>query len=263
MIIDIHTHTFPDDLACRAVPTLAKRAGLVPFTDGTCRCLKENMKNESVDISLVLPIATKESHTETINKWALDIQSNDNIISFGTIHPDYKKWDEEITWLKKNGFKGIKLHPDYQDFFVDEDRMFPLYEKIFNNNLIVLFHAGIDIGLPKICHCPPDRLKNVYDTFPNSTIIAAHMGGFQCTEDVEKYLIGTHIFLDTSYSVNDLEPKKMERLIKSHGADKILFGSDSPWGSQKQSIEYIQNLKLSKDEIDAILGGNAKKLLDI
>lgn len=261
MIIDIHTHCFPDEVAYKTIPILAENGGVNPSSDGTISGLKASMENANIQISVLQNIATKPRQTIPINRWAASVQS-DSIISFGTIHPDFVDWKEEIEWLKKSDIKGIKFHPDYQSFFVDDEKMFPIYEKIFELGLIILFHAGLDIGLPEPYHCTPEKLKKVLTTFNGGKIIAAHMGGYKYWNDVEEYLLGRDIYLDTSYSYPDLEQDKMERIIKGHGVDKILFGSDSPWKDQKKEVQNIKSLNLNKEDFDMILYKNSQKLLE-
>ncbi|HQD51176.1 MAG TPA: amidohydrolase family protein, partial [Defluviitaleaceae bacterium] len=199
MIIDIHTHCFSDDIARKAVPLLAQKANVLPYTDGTIADLKRSMKENGVDVSVIQPIATKAKQTPVINSWIMTIEDSE-IIPFGTIHPGYEDWKNEIRRLASMGIKGIKFHPDYQNFYVDDPKLFKIYEEIFSHNLIALFHAGIDIGLPEPCHCTPGRLKNLINHFKGAVIIAAHMGGYDCWDDVEKYLLGEEIYFDTSYS---------------------------------------------------------------
>lgn len=262
MIIDIHTHCFDDMIAVKAVPALSKKANIPAYTDGTISDLIRSMDDSNIDISIIQAIATKPKQTEVINRWAISI-NNIRTMPFGTIHPDYSNWKEEIRYLASLGFKGIKFHPDYQDFYVDDSKLFPIYEEVFNNNLIALFHAGIDIGMPEPCHCTPKRLKKVLRTFRGASIIAAHMGGYDSWDEVEKYLVGEDIYFDTSYTSHILKTSLMIKMIKNHGVDKILFGSDSPWGNQKNEVEVIKTLSLSNEEKDKILGENAKILLNL
>ena len=246
-VIDIHTHCFPDTLAEKAISILARQAKTKPYCDGTIKSLRASMKKSGVDISIIQNIATKPQQTDTINRWAAEIQSED-IISFGTIHPDYKGWKEEIIYLKDNGIKGVKFHPDYQEFFVDEKRMYPIYERLFSEGFIVLFHAGVDIGLPEPYHCTPKRLSKVLREFPKAVIIAAHMGGYRYWDDVEKYLIGESVYFDTSYSFKFLGIENMERMIREHGVEKILFATDSPWGDQAEDLKFVGELNINKNE---------------
>ncbi len=262
MIVDIHTHCFPDKLASRAIPQLADKAGILPHTDGTIKALKESMKTAGVRVSVLQPIATKPEQTPVINSWVVNVQDK-AIISFGTIHPAYPLWQNEIKALAQAGIPGVKFHPDYQNFFVDSPELFPIYEAIFKHDMIILFHAGIDIGLPSPCHCTPAMLSSLSDTFPGAPIIAAHMGGYLLWEDVKRYLVGRDIYFDTSYSFAALGSEGMTEIIKSHGADKILFGTDSPWAQQQTEISNIRSLPLEDKDIEAILGNNARKLLKL
>lgn len=262
MIIDIHTHCFPDDLAVRAVPLLAETAAIQSYTDGTVHDLKRSMREADIDISVVQPIATKPSQVKTINDWAGKIQ-DETIMSFGTLHPDYPDWKEEVKRLVERGSKGIKFHPDYQDFFVDEERMYPIYEMLFSHGLIILFHAGVDIGLKPPYHCTPDRLRKLIRMFPGGRIIAAHMGSFLYWDEVLEVLAGEDIYFDTSYSLHRLGEERMVQLIRAHGASRVLFGTDSPWSSQAGDVKDFQSLALSQDEQEMILCKNARMLLGI
>ena len=262
MIIDIHTHCFPDKIAPRAVHILAQKSEISPYIDGTVRELKKSMGHAGVDVSVLQHIATKQEQTAGINRWAAEIQDH-NILSFGTIHPDYPQWKDEIKWLVEMGIKGVKFHPDYQNFFVDEPKLFPIYQSLLESGLVILFHAGIDIGIPDPCHCLPQRLRNVITSFPGSKIVAAHMGGYRCWEDVEKYILGREVYFDTSFSFSDLGSTQMERIMKEHGVSKILFGTDSPWTNPAIEISNIRSMNFSSKETDMILGGNAKSLLNL
>lgn len=262
MIIDIHTHCFDDAIAKKAIAVLTKKGGIPAYTDGTVSDLIRSMDESHTDISIIQPIATKPKQTEVINRWAVSIQDK-RIIPFGTIHPEYPDWKKEIRYLASCGIKGIKFHPDYQEFFVDDPKLFPIYEEVFSNNMIALFHAGIDIGLPEPCHCTPKGLRNVLRTFKGASIIAAHMGGYNLWNEVEKYLVGEDIYFDTSYTSHVLDSVFMINMINNHGTDKILFGTDSPWGNQRREVEFIKSLPLRDEEKDRILGKNAIKALGL
>lgn len=262
MIIDIHTHTFPDELAARALEVLQNNCDETPILDGTNAGLLASMRRSGVDKSVIMPIATKPSQVRSINSWAKEINSQyEDLICFGTLHPKQDDWFAEIARLKADGIPGIKLHPDYQLFFVDDSNMIPIYQALADAGLILLFHAGVDIGLPPPVHCTPERLARVLDAVPDLTIIAAHMGGYDSWDEAEQYIIGRNLYLDTSYSLADLGPERMASLIKAHGPDRVLFGTDSPWTDQAAEIAGIRGLDLTDDQITAILGENASRLL--
>lgn len=262
MIIDFHVHGFPDDLAARAVAALSERSRLVPHTDGTIGSIKASMREAGIDRSVVLSIATRPQQASNITRWAASIQDG-SITAFGSIHPDSPDWRAELTAIWEAGLKGIKLHPDYQEFFVDEKRLFPIYEKAFDLGLIVVFHAGLDIGLPSPIHCTPGRLRRVVRSFPDGRIVAAHLGGFKSWDDVEKYLVGENIFLDTSFSLKWMERSRFLKILRTHGCDKLFFATDSPWSGQKEELELLRDLGLTPGEERAVTGGNAAKLLGL
>lgn len=262
MIVDFHVHCFPDELAPKAVPVLAKNSGLRPCTEGTIESIRASMSEAGIDHSVVLSIATKPQQASKISQWAASVQ-NDSITAFGSIHPDSTDWRSELSAIKEAGLHGIKFHPDYQEFFVDDEKLFPIYKEALEMGLVIIFHAGLDIGLPPPIHCTPERLKKVVRAFPGGRFVAAHLGGFKCWDDVEKYLVGEDLYLDTSFSLKWMERSRFLKIIRAHGCDKVLFASDSPWSGQKEEIEMFRALGLPSEEEKAILGGNAIKLLGL
>jgi hypothetical protein len=264
MIIDIHAHVFPDEIAERAVKMLAERSDGIAFADGTCAGLLASMQKAGIDRSAIMPIATKPSQVESINRWMLEIREKyPEFICFAALHPARECWKADIERIAADGFPGVKLHPDYQEFFVDDPQYIPMYKALADHGLILLFHAGDDVGLPPPVHCTPDRLARVLDAVPEITIIAAHMGGYLCWDDVYRYLVGRNLYFDTSYSLQDLGAEPMTALMKAHGIERILFGTDSPWTDQASSVREIRDMNLTESEIVAVLGGNSEKLLGL
>lgn len=262
MIIDFHTHCFKDEVAVKAVPLLAERSGVTPASDGTLSGLLSSMAQAGIDKSVVLPIATKPSQVVTINDWVMEIAGT-KIIPFGTIHPDYPDWKKEIRRLAGAGICGIKFHPDYQEFYVNETKMLFIYEEIFSYDMTIIFHAGVDIGLPPPVHCTPDQLLTIINTFPGAKLVAAHMGGFKMWGEVEKTILGADIYLETSYTLFMTGKEKMKELIKGHGVDRVIFGTDFPWAEQKKELSEIKDLGFSEAEQEKITWKNAMKLLKV
>lgn len=219
------------------------------------------MSRAGIDLSVLLQIATKPAQTPSVNSWAASMQA-ENLAAFGSIHPGFEGWKEEVARLRTLGLKGVKFHPDYQSFFVDDERVFPLYEALCEAQFIIVFHAGVDIGIPEPCHGTPERLARVVDAFPKATIVAAHMGGFLCWDDVEKHLAGRNLFFDTSYGLGYLGEPQFRRILKAHGADRVLFGTDSPWADQNEEKLKIEHLRLEPDVEQLVFSGNALRLLD-
>lgn len=263
MIIDFHVHAFPDDLAPKALKHLVTEAGGIrTFTDGTISDLKRSMDEAGIDVSVIQPVATKPSQVQPINDWLGQV-TDERVKAFGAMHPDLCECDrrDAIRQLLDQGVRGVKFHPDYQNFYVDEDRVLPVYEDLFAAGLSVLFHAGIDFALRAPCHCPPDRLLLLHERFPGATLIAAHLGGFYCWDGVEYLLTRTPLFLDTSYALPYLGTARATALVKGHGIDRILFATDTPWASQTQGVRDLEALQLPPDDREAIFSGNARRLL--
>jgi predicted TIM-barrel fold metal-dependent hydrolase len=262
-VIDFHTHIFPDSLAERALAALTdNNHGVQPHTNGTLAGLRASMKKNGIARSVLLPIATKPSQVPIINA-ACATQFDDDIVPFGTLHPYTVDIQNEVARLVSLGVLGIKLHPEYQNFYIDDSRHFPLYDALTNAGLIVLFHAGKDPG-PFTCdHALPPAIKKVHQNFPAMKMIAAHMGGWLVWNEVSELLAGLPIYLDTAAVRDFLPAPELVKLIKKHGADHVLFGSDSPWYDQGDDIRYIESLDLTQNEKDCILFANAKNLLGI
>jgi len=265
VVIDFHTHVFPQKIVEKAMAALSHKAGnAVPFIKGTIENHIVNMKKYGIDKSVVLNIATNPKQQTNVNNFAAEINS-DNIIAFGSVHPDAPDAVEELYRIKELGLKGIKFHPDYQEFFVDDPKMAPIYETAAKLGFIVTFHSGVDIQYFEPVHCTPQRLKEVLPIFKQSCgkVVAAHMGGYLLWYDVEKYLVGTDIYFDTAYSYSRMPNMHAKRIIENHGADKILFGSDLPWSGVHLEKRFIESMDLSVRDNEKIMFKNALNLLNI
>ena len=264
MIIDFHVHAFPDALAAKALPLLSKCSGGVkPNYDATISGLESYLAKNNVDYAVVLNIATNPHQEKKVNDFAISLLEKKNIIPFGSVHPDSPNALSELERLAKAGIRGIKLHPDYQHFFVDDEKMFPIYKKIAELGFITVFHAGVDIGYPKPVHCTPERLLRVLDLFDDAPVVAAHFGGWLLWDSVLEDLCGTQVYLDTAFSSGKMPPDYAKELIKTHGADKVLLGSDMPWSDTLDEVRFVQSLDLSAEDEEKILSNNAKRLLNI
>jgi len=324
MIIDFHTHVFPDHLAARALAALTG-TGTNPYKpvhDSTVSGLLETMDDWSIDASVVLPVVTKASQVSKTNEWAASICS-DRIVSFGGIYPNSDDYKKDIDHAVELGLKGLKFHAEYQDFLVDDDRMLRVYDYALNKGLILLHHAGFDPDFLPPFNSSPRQFARVIKLLgiegggsgrgggnasggggkngsgrggnagqgvsggntsdegggndgENSSgggggvngyrngggvFIAAHLGGHDQWDDVEEYLVGTGIYLDTSMGFEYYPTEQFLRIVKNHGADKILFATDSPWSNAGAEIESLKALPLSDTEKALILGGNARRLL--
>lgn len=267
MIIDFHTHIFPDKIAERVIATL--EAGIHNrFKDdvravigATLDDLKASMAENNIDYSVVMPIATTVTQSESINKFAKIVNETDGIFSFGSLHPMQEDWERVLYDIKEKGLKGIKLHPEYQQFYIDSPEAIKILKKCEELDLSVVLHAGKDHGVDPPVHCMPERLRNALEYVSGEKIIAAHLGGWDSWDDVEKYLVGTPVLFDTAFTVDFIEREQLLRIIRNHGSEKILYGTDSPWEKQSYAAEVLRSLPLTDDELSNIFYKNAQKLL--
>ncbi len=267
MIIDFHTHIFPDALADRARETLKKNTqkfgnNYEPFHDMTKAGLVRAMDEYGIDKSVIQPIATKPSQAKTMNEWAAGTQ-DDRVIAFGSIHPDTDDYRRDIDKIVELGLKGLKFHAEYQLFYPDEPRMLRIYDYAFSKGLIVLHHAGYDPGTPPPFHTDPARFAEVLRQMQGGVMVLAHLGGHAQWDDVERYLVGKDVYLDTSMGTGFYGLDRLTRIIRNHGAHKVLFATDSPWSNGKGEIAAIRSLPLEQEQIEMVLGKNAEGLLGI
>lgn len=277
MIIDFHTHVYPDKIAARTMEALNLVPDVDAHTNGTLQGLLDSMEHAGVDKSVVLPVATRKGQFDSITQFALSLNQNypDRLISFGGVHPDDDDIEEKLVYLRDNGFQGVKIHPDYTETFIDDERYIRIVAACKKLGLIVITHAGKDPAYDTI-HCPPDkgiRLLNEVNSLVQGDdpfFIFAHLGGCKHLSEVEKYLVGQNCYIDVSCSFSglghfsDVTDEDIVRVIRNHGVDRILFATDSPWNDQKAYVERFKSLHgLSDTEKEMILSGNAQKLLGI
>lgn len=282
MIVDIHTHTFPDKIAASTLLKLQNMSHTRPFTDGTEAGLTASMARAGVDYSLVLPVATAPRQVCHINDASarLNQEGRDRgLLSFGCMHPDFDGWREELGRVAALGLKGVKLHPVYQGVDFDDVRYLRILDRCGELGLVVLTHAGLDVGFPGKVNCSPEMVLRAVEQVGPVPLILAHMGGWRNWDEVERLLPHTGVLLDTAFSLGSMTPLgdgyygpsdlrlmaegDFVRLVRTFGAHRVLFGTDSPWGGQAESLEQLRKLPLTGEELDAILGGNAQRLLGL
>lgn len=263
MFIDFHTHAFPDKIGPKAVQKLSKVAGgLHYYTDGTLAGLKQVMAETGVELSVVMSIATNAHQQKSVNDFAAAINEDPRIMAFGSVYPRAEDCLEELERIKALGLKGVKLHPDYQHFFVDDEKMKPIYRKISELGLVVLFHAGMDYGYPPPYGATPERMARAL-SWLDTPVVAAHWGGLQCCEEVLEHLCGRDIYFDTAFGYGTMPLYYAQQILQKHGPDRILFGTDAPWHRADMELRLLDSLELSEGDRAKILGANAKKLLGI
>jgi len=260
MYIDFHTHVFPDELAAKTVPLLAESGGVTPALDGTVTALLASMDRAAISRSVTCFIATRPSQYDSILRFADRIRS-ERIEPFPSVHPDDPQARQRIRAIRAAGFRGIKMHPYYQDFIVDEKRLLDLYEVMAEEGLILVMHTGFDIAFPRRPIASPMRIARVIDRFAGLAFVATHCGAWQQWPEVEEHLLGRPVYMDIAFCLDYLRREDALRLLRGHAPALLLFGSDSPWADQGKVIEQLQALGLEEERLTALLGDNAQRLL--
>lgn len=263
MLIDFHVHIYPDALAKKALPVLSKKAGIPYHGLGTKADLEEKMTLWGLDALVIANVATNIHQEQDVNDFAISIDSP-TMHSLGSVYPGSPRAIAELERIKAAGLKGIKLHPEYQDFDIHDSKAYPIYEKCGELGLFILFHAGRDRGFPDTYRAKPEYLARAAEDFPQNTFIAAHWGGFGDWDKVESLLCGRkNLYFDTSHICENLSPEQALRLVRKHGAERILFASDYPWTTVPMIQDFLLTLGLTEEEKRLIEYANAAALLGI
>lgn len=280
MIIDFHTHTFPDTIAPKALAKLQGASHTRAFSDATAATLQADMAQRGIDFSVVLPVATNPLKVPHMNDSSAAINGQGSLIHFGAMHPDFEGWYDELARIKELGLKGIKIHPVYQGVDIDDKRYLRIFERCAELELIVVAHSGDDIGFPGVVRCDPKRSRNALRQAEGVKLVLAHMGGWKNWEEVAENLADTDCYIDTAFSLGEMDAleegyyspqerrlmseEEFTALVKAFGAERVLFGTDSPWTHSQTEIQRILRLKgINEEEKMAILGENACRLLNL
>lgn len=268
MRIDFHTHAFPDALAPRAMAVLRENcradATISPHTDGTVADARKKLTQAGIDRALLCNIATNARQEKNVNGFAISLANDDFFLPLGSVHPDSDTVESELDRLQAAGIKGIKLHPDYIRIPLDDTRFTRILAAAAARGLFVVLHAGYDPVSPDKIHATPAMIARVAERHPTLALVAAHMGGFRMAREVLDTLVGTNVYLDTSLSsLREDEHPLLLRILQEHRADRLLFGSDTPWSDVKEEIAFVERAGLDPDRLHALFEGNAKRLLGI
>jgi hypothetical protein len=260
-IIDAHCHIFPEKIVGKAVLNIGKFYDLQMSQNGVSTDLIEREKIYGVEKFIVNSTATKANQVDAINTFILNqITLHNEFIGLITLHPDMdcKDIDKSIKFALDNGFKGIKLHPDFQHFYIDSPNAFKIYERA-EGILPILFHTGDD----RYEESRPIRMATVAKKFKNLNCIAAHFGGYSRWEEVECYKDTPNVFFDTSSSLFKLEKENALAIINMLGIERFMFGTDYPMWEISAELKRFFNLDLSQKENSLVLYDNAVKIYNL
>ncbi len=259
-IIDFHTHAFPDKVAEKAIPALEAEAVISARLDGKVDSLLQSMNKAGIEKSVLASIATKPEQFPTILEWSDAVRSR-RLIPFPSVHPEDPKAIEHVQEIARGKFKGIKLHPYYQQFSIDEKKMLPIYDCCMHYGLILLMHTGFDIAFPHERVADPVKVLYIAREFPDLLLVTSHFGAWKDWREAERLLLGKPIYMDISASFHFMEREQACRFLTRHPKDYLLFGSDSPWDDQLELLEELSDFKLTHDRLEALLYRNARRLL--
>ncbi len=269
MIIDFHTHVFPDKIAQSTINALANSSSTIPHTDGTVNGMICALERANADIAVALPVLTKASQFDSVTRFVIEINKeyadkDKKIISFGGMHPDCEDVDGKLAYLKNVGIQGIKIHPDYQQTYIDDPKYINIIKCAKKYDLIVVTHSGVDDGYKDSpVRCTPDRILNLLKQVDYNKIVLGHFGAHRLWEETFEKLAGLDLYFDTAFTFNDINKDLFLKILEKHGEDKVLFATDCPWRDIKDDFLILKSFGLNKATEDKILYKNALKLLNL
>ena len=248
-LIDVHTHVYPPAIARKAAASIREFYQLgTDEMDGTVQTLLEKGDEAGIDRFVILPVAVRPDRTRHINDFILEqVALQPRFIGFGTIHAAMENIADEAKYIMDQNLKGIKMHPDTQEFFIDDPRLFPAYEEI-QGRIPVILHMG-DV---RYDYSHPRRLRHIMEQFPKLQVIAAHFGGYGMYETAYELLHDKDCIFDVSSSMMFMEEGVAEKYIRMYGTERMAFGTDYPlWDPVKETKRFLE-LKLTDEEFEQI-----------
>lgn len=265
MIIDAHTHIYPDPVAQKAIRTVISNINgrLNAHTAGTYESLMDSMDAAGVDISVVLPVATNPGQGIGILQWIKTLAPRSRrIVFFGSVHPEDSGYRDCIRQMKEFGLQGLKFHPGYQGFAVNSKAAYEVYEEALKHDMVLYFHSGYDPSLPGCDFTSIERCAALLQDFRGAKIVLAHGGGYGEWDKVVELLGGKECYFDVAFVLESMEQDKSARELMRQYEDYFLFGSDSPWREQKRYVEAIRNsTTLTQEQKDKLFFRNVQKLI--
>lgn len=269
MLIDFHTHVFPDKIAKSTVDLLEKNSETPAFTDGTVNGLIKEMERGNADVCVTLPVLTKPTQFDSVARFAIEVNqkyknAEKRLISFGGMHPLCDDIRGKMKFLKENGIKGVKIHPDYQQTYIDDDGYYQILKAAKDYDMIVVTHAGVDYGYKdQPIKCPPQLAAEVLKKVNYDKIVLAHYGGHMQWESVLSSLCDLNCYFDTAFTFHEIDESLFKKILDRRGEDRILFATDCPWRGIKEDKEILLSYRLDRGVCDKIFYKNAIKLLGL
>ena len=261
-IIDSHCHIYPDKIADKAVEAIGQFYNLDMYYDGRYSTLVDFGSKIGVKHYVIFSVATTPSQIHSINTYIADTvkQSEGLMTGLGALHPDSEDIEVDISEIISLGLKGVKMHPDFQRFNIDDKKCYNIYEMCQQYKLPVLLHTGDS----RYDYSNPKRMKAVLEDFPELTVIGAHFGGWSCWKEAAETLSRyKNFYVDCSSSFDWLTPDESRKIVRDYGADHVLFATDFPMWNHETEFRRFMEMNLSDEENRLILYKNAIKLFGI
>ena len=266
MIIDFHTHIYPEAVAAKILPAAKRKLKVAVPGTGSPDDLREMMQWGGVSRSVLLPLAKGCQDVSGLNDWIqAAARENLELTAFGAVHPFMEGLEEELDRLEGWGVRGVKMMPLLQQVYPDDPRCFRLYQELVDRDMILIAHAGRDpLDRPEV-YGTPERFASLAASFPDLKLVLAHLGGLRMWDAVRDHLLaaGENVYFDTAYVSFYMGGEEMAELIRDIGTDRVVFGSDYPWEEPGRAAEIIRDLGLSEAEEDVIFFSNAAELLGL
>lgn len=261
-IINAHAHIYPEKIATKATETIGIFYDIkMQMPAGTSDRLIEDGKRAGVTRHVVHSVATTAHQVRSINEFIKrEVEAHPEFIGFITLHQDLTE-DEmisEVEWALKNNMHGVKLHPDFQKFNIDDEAVEKIYRAV-GSRLPILFHIGDD----RYDFSSPKRLVRMAKKYPEVTFIAAHFGGYRCWDDAELYLGLDNVYFDTCSSLPFISAERAGEIIKMYGAERFFFATDFPMWDAASERARFEAIPLTDRERELIYSENIKRLLKI
>lgn len=259
-IIDFHTHIYPDAIASKATQSICDFYSLEGgHMDGSASTLLRQGDAAGIEKFVVLPVGMRPDKVRHVNDFILsETGKHDRFIGFGTIHAEMEDLTDEVEYILSSGLHGIKMHPDFQKFAIDDPRLFPVYEML-QGKIPVMFHMGDK----RYDYSHPARLRHVLELFPGLRTVAAHFGGYSMYETAYSLLKDKDCIFDVSSSLMFMPEGVAERYIRAYGPERMVFGTDYPLWDPVTEARRFRSLKLTGKEKEQIGHITAEHFLDL
>ena len=259
-IYDAHAHIFPEKIAAKATVSIGEFYGYKMTGAGTGSGLEKIHNEKNVAGFLVSSTATAPKQVLAINDFIkAECDAHPYFVGFGSMHPAFENPEAEIERMKAMGLKGVKFHPDFQTFNIDDPKMDNVYKKIAELDMFVLFHMGDE----RYDYSHPVRLGRLTEKVPSLKAIAAHFGGHKVWSEIGSSLDGKNVVFDTSSSLYFMDKEEPMRLLEHFGYEKFMFGTDHPMWELEDELERFLALPLKEEQRTAILSENFERIFNI